>query len=144
MTADDCWKHCCCHTTEEKLAWAAEHGITPPQYVMNQLAQEEGEPACCCSQAKEKQTASATKTENCCDEEEVVEQKAISLNWFVSIHAIRCQGHDGWSLLANTVVMDPTVKTVELSVNSQEALVPLAAVILSTLPSVPDAPPPRS
>src|ERR1700746_3683145 len=31
-TAEQCWRHCCCFTPEEKFAWAAAHGVTPPAY----------------------------------------------------------------------------------------------------------------
>lgn len=29
--ADQCWTGCCCHTPAERLAWAREHGVTPPR-----------------------------------------------------------------------------------------------------------------
>lgn len=29
-SARHCWTACCCHSTREKLAWAIEHGVTPP------------------------------------------------------------------------------------------------------------------
>lgn len=28
--AAQCWAHCCCHTTEQRLAWALERGVRPP------------------------------------------------------------------------------------------------------------------
>jgi hypothetical protein len=31
-TAEQCWRHCCCFTPEEKFAWAAAHGVAPPAY----------------------------------------------------------------------------------------------------------------
>lgn len=33
-TAEKCWKSCCCHTPEERLAWAVKHGVTPPAYAI--------------------------------------------------------------------------------------------------------------
>lgn len=33
-TAAYCWDKCCCHTDEEKLAWAAEHDVTPPEFLV--------------------------------------------------------------------------------------------------------------
>jgi hypothetical protein len=32
LTADACWRHCCCFGPEEKLAWARAHNIEPPSY----------------------------------------------------------------------------------------------------------------
>jgi hypothetical protein len=31
-TAEDCWRHCCCFTAEERWAWARENNIEPPEY----------------------------------------------------------------------------------------------------------------
>lgn len=30
-SADQCWRHCCCFTREQKLAWARENGVSPPE-----------------------------------------------------------------------------------------------------------------
>ena len=30
--AEDCWRHCCCMTPEERWAWAEAHNVTPPDY----------------------------------------------------------------------------------------------------------------
>lgn len=32
LTAEDCWRHCCCHTPEERWAWAKENRVQPPEY----------------------------------------------------------------------------------------------------------------
>jgi hypothetical protein len=32
QTAEQCWRHCCCFTPEERLAWARAHGVEPPPY----------------------------------------------------------------------------------------------------------------
>ncbi|HEY1861002.1 MAG TPA: hypothetical protein VGG61_11640 [Gemmataceae bacterium] len=31
-TAEDCWRHCCCFTAEERWAWARDHQVQPPEY----------------------------------------------------------------------------------------------------------------
>ena len=33
-SADECWHNCCCHTNRQKIAWAREHGVTPPDFVV--------------------------------------------------------------------------------------------------------------
>jgi len=38
--ADECWHHCCCFTNKQKVAWAREHGVTPPDFV---VAAQEGD-----------------------------------------------------------------------------------------------------
>ena len=32
QTAEECWRHCCCHTPEERWAWAEANHIQPPDY----------------------------------------------------------------------------------------------------------------
>src|SRR5665213_519446 len=32
QTAEECWRHCCCHTPEERWAWAEENHVQPPDY----------------------------------------------------------------------------------------------------------------
>jgi hypothetical protein len=32
QNAEQCWRHCCCFTPEEKLAWAEAHSVVPPDY----------------------------------------------------------------------------------------------------------------
>lgn len=51
-SAEQCWRHCCCHTDQEKVAWAHQHGITPPDYVIA---------------AAEKEKASASAGKSCCN-----------------------------------------------------------------------------
>ena len=33
-TAEQCWRHCCCYTNQEKIAWARDHGVAVPEYVL--------------------------------------------------------------------------------------------------------------
>jgi hypothetical protein len=48
-SADECWHHCCCMNNKEKLAWAREHGVTPPDFVVAAAEQEHDEPAQICN-----------------------------------------------------------------------------------------------
>jgi len=63
--AEQCWRHCCCHTLAQRLAWAREHNVRPPEYVLAQAKAEgidweavgnescsakSGEKCCCCCQ----------------------------------------------------------------------------------------------
>src|SRR5260370_41429566 len=45
--AEDCWRHCCCFTPEERWAWAAEHGIQPPDYAERPAADSPPAHSCC-------------------------------------------------------------------------------------------------
>jgi hypothetical protein len=33
LSADDCWHHCCCFSSQERLAWARKHEVVPPPVV---------------------------------------------------------------------------------------------------------------
>lgn len=33
-SAEQCWRHCCCTTLEQRLAWARENHVTPPDYAL--------------------------------------------------------------------------------------------------------------
>ena len=45
-TAEQCWKHCCCMSTEEKLAWAHANHVDPPRELIAAAAAEHArEPA---------------------------------------------------------------------------------------------------
>jgi hypothetical protein len=32
QNAEDCWRHCCCFSVEERWAWARSHNVQPPSY----------------------------------------------------------------------------------------------------------------
>ncbi len=38
FSAAHCWDKCCCHTDEEKLAWAEKNGVKPPDFLVKRVA----------------------------------------------------------------------------------------------------------
>lgn len=72
--ADDFWRSCCCFTVEERLAWAHENAVTPPDFVepvppaatetTNPVESPQGSETCCgtgsCS------CCNKDKTQPCC------------------------------------------------------------------------------
>jgi hypothetical protein len=60
--AEQCWRSCCCHTLAERLAWARENHVRPPDYVLaearaqgiNVWDDHQASHACCCCCAKPK------------------------------------------------------------------------------------------
>lgn len=48
-TAEACWRQCCCFTDDEKLKWAVEHGVTPPEFVVKAARAEHRSPSQCCA-----------------------------------------------------------------------------------------------
>jgi hypothetical protein len=48
LSAEECWHHCCCHTNRQKVDWAREHGVAPPDFVIAAAEKEEHEQSACC------------------------------------------------------------------------------------------------
>ena len=40
--AEECWRHCCCMTPEERWAWAEAHNVQPPDYAERPAADDRG------------------------------------------------------------------------------------------------------
>ena len=40
-SADQCWKSCCCFTNVQKIAWARQHKVTPPAFVVEAARKEQ-------------------------------------------------------------------------------------------------------
>lgn len=60
-TAESCWRSCCCRTDAEKLAWASEQGVIPPDYVVDFVEAESTTTAgarctACCEKAQREQS----------------------------------------------------------------------------------------
>jgi hypothetical protein len=73
LTADQCWKgDCCCFTIEEKLTWAEENGIEPPEHVRPLVESRKARPAppkkkSCCSEAEPAPEPSVSAPPTCCE-----------------------------------------------------------------------------
>jgi hypothetical protein len=39
-SAEQCWRSCCCHTLAERMAWAHERGVRPPEYAIDEARQQ--------------------------------------------------------------------------------------------------------
>lgn len=76
LTADECWKgDCCCFTLEEKLIWAEENGVEPPESVRplvesrkGRSAPSEPKKASCCSNPGPVSTPPVSDPPACCKE----------------------------------------------------------------------------
>jgi hypothetical protein len=119
--AEQCWQSCCCFTNTQKLAWAAEHGVEPPQYVFAAAAREK--PAsltrsCCQLSVK----SCCEKDGSCCDEakhtahdshaddeqqEHDVARGHWSLDFVLAVKARRCQGQAELWLALGAVAPPP-------------------------------------
>lgn len=128
-SADSCWKSCCCHTNQEKVAWAEEHHVVVPDFVIAAAALENPKPiakpkatgSCCQALAKSGSTCSAVAT---CHDTSTTKRSATK-----SIHKSKaqrgdfqlvltdsyrkCQGHPPlWTALSQAVLPEPHVPLV--------------------------------
>ena len=73
LTADLCWKgDCCCFTLEEKLAWAEDNGIEPPEHVRPLVESRKARPAhpkkkSCCPEHASTPSPPVSVPPTCCD-----------------------------------------------------------------------------
>lgn len=52
-TADYCWDKCCCHSDSEKLRWARDNGVRPPDFLVARAScSSKNTVASCCCAAK--------------------------------------------------------------------------------------------
>lgn len=154
-SAEACWRSCCCFTNVQKLAWAAEHDVKPPEYVYVAAAKEQPAVAaagCCESHGK---SCCASK-KSCCErdaehshgdaddaDEEVESSKGWSIEFVSAIEARKCQGQAELWLALGAVAPPPAkveLNLEQMAVGNVENVSPsLVSVVLS-----PAAPPPRS
>jgi hypothetical protein len=134
-TAKQCWKSCCCKTATERLAWAREHGVTPPSYLI--AAAHDEQPAarrpCCaargCSEKKQqKSVAQGPKSE---------------IVWVSLVEAQKCRGENPtWH---NVPISLPPAAPLD-RVTFEPCVQPLMFIVSPAPPSAsfaPPDPPPR-
>jgi hypothetical protein len=94
QNAAACWKSCCCHTNAQKVAWAKQHGVAPPEFVVAAAKREACASGSCCA-AKHAPARPAAKT----DQTETT---------LVTIGSLRkCQGLPPlWVLLGETTLSE--------------------------------------
>ncbi len=64
QTAEQCWRSCCCHSLAERLAWAREHGVRPPDFA---IAQARAAGFDLSWLEKRGETRLASRSNSCCD-----------------------------------------------------------------------------
>lgn len=129
--AEQCYRHCCCHTAHERLAFAAKHGVTPPEELIAAAANEsltiDDSARDCCTKSQ------SPKVKVCC--------APIGATQVVIHEAMKCRGlatdwlHSGAAIPAvvcEFVVFSPRV-----------ALSPIVSHFGASPVYAPDSPPPR-
>jgi hypothetical protein len=154
FTAEACWRSCCCFSDGEKLLWALENGVKPPEYVVGAATLETAEVSVAsCHPAKRSSSccerrAWESRPSDCSDHKDCPSDTAsatneISVEWVMSIDVRKCRGQAELWLALGAVVPAPTVVALDLHFPRCGDVVEIAAVTtgLSPLPAVP---PPRA
>lgn len=157
-TAEECWRHCCCFTPEERLAWAREHHVEPPAYAELPTARgwhearlrdrEQGAvaPAAGCAHCGPKRApavASTRETSGCCSKAtESAGARKSRVRGGLSLRALYCKGQSPLFTGAAPAVLPPPFPT------GEPFPVPAGRVVLAdtnpvSLPVTPPDPPPR-
>jgi hypothetical protein len=162
-SAEDCWRHCCCLTIEERWAWARAHNVTPPAYAerpagagwrstpLREQAGTEAGAECrsCCHQAEPAAYSCCNSSPACacCEDHPAPQQPetspaATGPRWVLTIAALRCQGLATFWVSTGAVSLPPPAPGSLPAPAPGERITdrPATPVLLSDSPPVP---PPR-
>ena len=130
INAEDCWKDCCCFSREQKLAWAVEHGVSVPAWVLNEKPR-----SCCQPQAV---CHSGPTAPSCCTKP----PQPKTTKWVLGMMARKCRGQGvDWLSAAAVLPAPPRVTWTHYSPCIGEA--PTTNVVLPAFDLSPPTPPPR-
>jgi hypothetical protein len=159
-TAHQCWDHCCCYSATEKLVWAREHNVTPPERLVAEVAAIEsharhssakpsgcGAGKSCCTERHGRVTTTACQHahephECASDHDDHDDDDSLGITFVVGIKAQQCRGLTDLWYLSGAVVPPPAVVRWQFQWNVVEWLA-VAKTRLGdgTLP--PPIPPPK-
>jgi len=106
-------------STQEKLAWAKQHGVTPPEYVLAAAESDDsaGEPTSCCASKQSPPDSTCCSSAAQDDREETTHTACASspatqnsprqLGWIPGIQAQKCQGVSLLWLASGAVLPPP-------------------------------------
>lgn len=138
-TAAQCWQSCCCTTVAERLAWAKTHGVKPPAFLNELLAnakvaRPKAEQKLCCSN----ELPQNGHAESC-----AVEPDGEPLARLVLMSELsRCRGLSKYIAIFGSAICEPLPDTVAIDFAPTLWLRPHDECFESPLAS-PPIPPPR-
>ncbi len=159
QTAEQCWRHCCCFTPEERWAWARENNVEPPDYAEKPAEPEnlveEGWNAVklrdrngvgskwsaktCCSAGQTRPVCCQPRPDNSSKQSS---RKSKSIRWVTAMSAWQC--HGGPTLWLSAAIALPITLAPAWSPDPPPAAcVPFTNVRGCHVSLNPPAPPPR-
>jgi hypothetical protein len=154
--AEQCWRHCCCHTLAERLEWARENHVQPPDYVLVEAKaqgiewQSPSDDDCCAEHGKTCCCHTNSPMANDEDHEgnqlpgdgQPRERERAPAPGVVLIKALQCQGI-GSNWLASITSLPPPPAVRWVMAWNPLGPVSVASRFSSSLSSEPPNPPPR-
>jgi len=160
-TAEECWRHCCCNTPEQRLAWARARGVTPPPYAVLDAAKgwdtrpkqrhvPSSLPGCAlCAAETPRETERACCTRSCapsspgcsaCSKPEANTTRAVT--WGSTLSALKCRGTSVWWQQTGSIPPPvPTAWTPDCLLVEE---LPAHVIVTYSIAARPPFPPPRS
>ena len=145
QNAEECWRHCCCFTNEEKLAWARDHNVRPPEYVASTSPLGWGS-------ARIRDSGDAKPTGCTCGDKgcrphhpNIAQSKATPQShtkWVLGWAAQKCQGNGPWGM-PTFVALRPPARVTCTFLDEPVGYCSTPAPLWSSSTSAPTEPPPR-
>jgi hypothetical protein len=148
LSAEQCWRSCCCTTPEQRFAWAREHGVTPPDYAERPSGgwhvTPKREKECCSYETKRSASCSVEHSNDPTQEAtQSDEPESRCVHFVMGIAALKCQGLSSNWMAAGLAPTPPPWFVWRVFAAAQDWITfcPLKATARATLPLLP---PPRS
>ncbi|HEV3256996.1 MAG TPA: hypothetical protein VG013_08970 [Gemmataceae bacterium] len=99
--AEECWRHCCCFTPEQRWAWAEAHHVVPPAYAERPTG------------AQPDHDTGTPPTKSCCGQHrhDSPPPSPAGSRWVLGVEALRCHGLNTVWASTGAVVPPPPVLT---------------------------------
>jgi hypothetical protein len=168
-SAEQCWRSCCCHSLAERIEWAREHKVRPPEFAIAEARRSgvdvawlldttapgfagglrDAQPTVCGANEKPPAEPGAdgllakTNARCCCSERHVHRSSSSKTTCVIGWKALNCQGHS-----ANWLAAVPTMVSATRGEFQQPAFVEWLGPALSEhagrAGDLPATPPPKT
>ena len=135
-TAEQCWRHCCCHSMAQNLAWAKAHGVEPPAFVRAAV-----EKAGCTASVSD--PPEQNKCCTCCKSAATMPRQSASQGNLVLIKALECQGLTAAGLLAGLPALLPKAAAFAPKAPRLLEVITFTTMLLAEVVALVPEPPPR-
>jgi hypothetical protein len=157
-SAEKCWRSCCCHSLAERMAWAREHGVRPPEFAIaaaqraridlawlvepTGAASKSLSASCCARQLRADAPTCCHAKKACCSDHHEQQPSESKSNRVIGWKVLNCQGHS-----SNWLAAVPTLISVNCSrpdaIPLIEWLGPALSEHADRASDLPAIPPPR-